>query len=353
MRSGISYKVAIGTLILAVSLGATQVLAELEEIVVTAQKREQSLQDVGLSVTAFNADQIKELGFETTVDLVSQTPGLGYVAPFGNGNNVAFTLRGVGLNDFSEANEAPVAVYVDGVYNATLAGIGFQLFDIERAEVLRGPQGTLYGRNTTGGLVHFITRKPGREPGGYVEVSGGEHQQVRAEWAVGGPLGDRVSARLSALYHTHDGFQDNATPGVADAGETNNVSGRLQVLFEPSDSTSVLFNVHGGSSDQVAAAYKHKTAIIGPDGFDAVELPADVNFYGTCAGCDLTGYRDTSGDFYETANDREPFVDLETFGVSATVEHGWNDYLFKSITAYERVEKLSGEIGRASCRERV
>ena len=206
--------------------------AVLEEIVVTAQKREQNLQDVGISVTAFSGEQMKALGFTTSVDMVSQTPGLNVVSPFGSGNNVAFTLRGVGLNDFSESNEAPVAVYVDGIYKATLAGLGFQLFDLERAEVLRGPQGTLYGRNTTGGLVHFITKKPSQEAEGSAELTLGEYDKVRIEAAFGGGLTEKLSARASVLYHQHDGYIENINPGVADASETDNVSVRLQFLYQ-------------------------------------------------------------------------------------------------------------------------
>lgn len=317
--------------------------AELEEIIVTAQKREQNLQDVGISVTAFSGDQIKKLGFQTTADLVAHTPGLNFVTPFGSGNNVAFTLRGVGLNDFSETNEAPVAVYLDGVYNATLAGIGFQLFDMERAEVLRGPQGTLYGRNTTGGLVHFITKKPSREKEGHAEIALGEYNQIRLEGAVSGALTETVSARASLLYHVHDGYQENVNPGVDDASATDNISARLQFLFQPNDDLEFLWNIHGGRSDQVSAAYEHSTVIFGANGFDVIELASDVDFYGTCPGCDLTGYRDTGGDFYETANDREPFLELDTFGTSLTVDWAAGGYDFSSITAYEFVDKFFGE----------
>ena len=317
--------------------------AILEEIIVTAQKREQNIQDVGISVTAFSGEQMKELGFATSVDMVAQTPGLNVVSPFGAGNNVAFTLRGVGLNDFSESNEAPVAVYVDGVYNATLAGLGFQLFDLERAEVLRGPQGTLYGRNTTGGLVHFISKKPSQETGGYAELTLGEFRMTRFEAAFGGGVTDRLSARMSLLYNYNHGYIENLLPGVADAGETDNISGRLQFLYEQSDNLNFLLSFHGGSADQVAAAYKHTASMFGADGFDSVPVPADQDVYGTCPGCDLFGYRDTTGDWYKTENNRQPFNELDTYGGSLTVDWISGDYGFRSITAYEDVEKLSGE----------
>ncbi len=330
-----------GALASAISLPGHTAL--LEEVIVTAQKREQNMQDVGISVTAFSGDQMREMGFTNTTDMVTQTPGLSAVSPFGAGNNVAFTLRGVGLNDFSESNEAPVAVYLDGVYNATLAGIGFQLFDIERAEVLRGPQGTLYGRNSTGGLVHFITAKPSQENEAFVELTLGEYAQTRVEAAFGGGLTDTLSARASFLYHKHDGYIENTQPGVKDAGETDNFSGRLQLLFAPSDDLSVLFNAHGGSSDQVGSAYKHTASMFGDNGWDSVEVPKDQNVYGSCNGCDLTGYRDNTGDFYKTENDREPFIELDTFGSSLTIDWHSGEYSVRSITAYEDVEKEFGE----------
>lgn len=344
-------KLGIASMVIApVLLGSTGCLIStslhasvLEEVIVTAQKREQSLQDVGISVTAFSGDQMKALGFTNTVDLVAHTPGLNAVSPFGSGNNVAFTLRGVGLNDFSESNEAPVAVYLDGVYNATLAGIGFQLFDLERAEVLRGPQGTLYGRNSTGGLVHFISKKPTQEYEASVELTLSEYDQVRFEGSAGGGLTENLWARGSILYNKHDGYIENTNPGVADAGETDNISGRIQFLYKQSDELEFLFNVHAGESDQVGAAYKHTASAFGDDGFDSVEVPADLNFYGTCPGCDLTGYRDTTGDFYKTENDREPFIELDTFGTSFTIDWASDDYSFRSITAYEDVEKQFGE----------
>lgn len=317
--------------------------AVLEEVLVTAQKREQNIQDVGISVTALSGEQMKELGFTTSVDMVQQTPGLNVVSPFGAGNNVAFTLRGVGLNDFSESNEAPVAVYVDGVYNATLAGLGFQLFDLERAEVLRGPQGTLYGRNTTGGLVHFISKKPSQQEEGYVELTLGEYRQTRAEMGYGTGLTDKLSMRLSVLYNYNHGYIDNPLPDVPDAAQTNNTSGRLQFLFEPSDNLSLLLNVHAGSANQVAAAYKHTASMFGDNGWDSVEVPADQDVYGTCPGCDLIGYRDTTGDWYTTENDRRPFNYLNTLGGALTIDWTSGDYGFKSITAYESVEKHSGE----------
>lgn len=324
--------------------------AVLEEIVVTAQKREQNLQDVGISVTAFSGDQMKELGFVTTTDLVQQTPGLTYVPPFGDGNNAAFTLRGVGLNDFSEHNESPVAVYVDEVYQATLAGLGFQLFDLERAEVLKGPQGTLFGRNTSGGLVHMVTRKPTDTFEGYGEATYGEYDQVRLEGAAGGPIVDTLSGRVSFLYHDHDGYRETRTSGLKDANSTDAWSVRGQLLWEPTGDLEILASAHYASADQISATYEHASTTFAPDGITEVFLPADqVN--PLCAGVggltgpgqDCFGYRDTDGDIHATDNDRQTFLDLDTAGVSLHVDWQVAGMTVTSISAFEYLNKFFGE----------
>src|SRR5688572_6407001 len=125
--------------------GAAVEAQVLEEVIVTAQKREESLQDVGISVSAFSGDQLKALGVSSTVDITQQVPGL-QLFTFSPAYTV-FSLRGVSQNNFQDNLEAPVAVYMDGAYVASMNAINSQLFDMDRVEVLRGPQGTLFGRN--------------------------------------------------------------------------------------------------------------------------------------------------------------------------------------------------------------
>ncbi len=132
----------------------------IEEVVVTAQKKEENIQDVGIAITALTGNQLKALGISSSLDIVAHTPGLEATGAGGGVGATSFAIRGVAQNDFSSPQESPVAIYIDQSYIATPAMSSFSLFDLERVEVLKGPQGTLFGRNATGGLVHFISKKP-------------------------------------------------------------------------------------------------------------------------------------------------------------------------------------------------
>ena len=146
--------------------------AVIDEIVVTALKREQPLVDVGVSVTAFSGSDLEELGLAEPADLAAQTPNLNANVVFGN-SIPNISIRGIGLNDYAVNNNAAVGVYSDEVYLVSPAMLSFQLFDLERVEVLKGPQGTLYGRNTTAGAINFVSRGPGEELDGYLDVGYG------------------------------------------------------------------------------------------------------------------------------------------------------------------------------------
>ena len=219
----------------------------LEELVVTAQKREQALSDVGISITAFSGEQLKELGYSNTMQIDDQVPGL-MVVDYGSRTTTVFNIRGSQQLDVADHQEPPVAVYIDGAYYSYLAGVGFNFFDLERIEVLRGPQGTLFGRNATGGLVHIISAKPTRELEGYVELEGGEYDHYRAEGAISGPLTESLSGRLSLYREKNDGYIENRGP-LADSGQLDNISGRAQLMFEPSDALSVLLSMRYSDDD--------------------------------------------------------------------------------------------------------
>ena len=202
--------------VLAADTATTSVL---EEVVVSAQKREQNIQDVGIAMQAFNGDQLKALGVTSSVDVAAFTPGV-HISGALAGQNNQFTIRGVTQNDFNDIVEAPNAVYLDEGYIPIANAQTFGLFDIERVEVLKGPQGTLFGRNATGGLVHYISKKPTFDKfTGFVDLSGGVYDSPtnpasqRIEAAFGGPMSDRVAFRVAGLWRKTDNYLINKYAG--------------------------------------------------------------------------------------------------------------------------------------------
>ena len=182
----------------------------LEEIVVTAQKREQNLQDVGVSVTAYSGDQMKALGVTNTTEITEQIAGL-QMTSF-SPNLVTFNIRGVSQNNFTDNNEAPVAVYIDDAYVASMNAISGQLFDIDRVEVLRGPQGTLFGRNATGGVIHYVTKgADSAEFNGYVEGTYSDYSKYSIETAFGGSMSANARYRIALRKEESDGYIESAT----------------------------------------------------------------------------------------------------------------------------------------------
>ena len=301
---------------------------EMEEIVITAQKREQNLQDVGIAVTAFSGDQIKQLGFTDAVDLVAQTPGLNVARP-GAGAVNAFSIRGVTQNDFASVHEAPVSVYVDEAYISQSIVSNVSMFDLERVEVLRGPQGTLFGRNATGGLLHFVTAKPSQEFEAFVEAQVGEQGRRRVEAAIGGGLSDTVSARFSAVYNESDGLIKNRIGKDGQAADDSAV--RLQVLFEPRDDLNILLKATHAEDNSDRGNYDHQVA------YNGEFLPAPAT--------DFFGYRDPDGgDPHEGAWDFDGFKDAEVDTLTAKVE--WNiqgSLTLTAITNYQDIEHAYAE----------
>ncbi|MCR8921612.1 TonB-dependent receptor [Dasania sp. GY-MA-18] len=200
---------AISASLVALSCASTGASASvLEEVFVTSQKRIENIQDIGLSVSAFSGDQMDALGMVNTTDIIQQVPGLqlqSFTPAF-----TAFNLRGISQNNFQDNLEAPVAVYINDAYVGSMNAINGQLFDMERVEVLRGPQGTLFGRNATGGLIHYATNIASSDNlNGYVKGSLGSFDRKSIEGAVGGGLADGIRGRLAARWEEADGYIEN------------------------------------------------------------------------------------------------------------------------------------------------
>ena len=236
----------------------------LEEVVVTAEKRSSTVQDTPLSIAAFSGAELESAGISTTDGLSNLTPGL-VVQKEVIGKVV---IRGVGTENFSVGSDPGVAIHQDGVYLARSSVSVFDFFDTERVEVLRGPQGTLYGRNATGGVINIISRKPGKDFGGYAKLDVGNYSKLRVEGALNAPFSDTVSGRLSVLWAQRDGYTENkfATAKARDNDQLDNQdlwAIRGQIAFNPSDTFSGLFQVDVSRDDSNPTAFKYFTHAAG------------------------------------------------------------------------------------------
>jgi iron complex outermembrane receptor protein len=311
--------------------------AVLEEIVVVAQKRDQSLQDVGIAVTAFSGDQLDQLGWASAEKVTAMSPGVTTIQP--NGPSAFFTnIRGVAQNDFSgDHQESPVAIYLDEAYISAASGAGFQLFDFERVEILRGPQGTLFGRNATGGLVHYITRKPSQEADGYVELTYADYDQFKLEGAVGGGITEQISGRLSFVRNTHDGTMKNRIGPDLNDGDDWAVRGQL--LFDFSDRVEWLVSARAGEQDVKVAPFSHRSARLNPDtglgeDFDGPDLTADGDSRIE------EGYQDPDRDLFKGSINVEGFNKIETMGFTSNLVIGIGDQMeLVLVTDYSELEK--------------
>ena len=208
---------------------------QVDEITVTAQKKEQSLQDVPFSVSATTGERLEELRVYDALDLQNVTPALQTPSTGSPGQGASFRLRGFGSPPFQLGIEPAVATYVDGVYRSRSGVSVNDLVDIDRIEVLKGPQGTLFGKNTTAGVVHILTKKPVLgEVEGFGELSYESYERVRGRGAVNAPIGDTMAVRLSGGFGQGEGWLQNVGP-VQDQHNLDRYNLRGQFLFEPSD----------------------------------------------------------------------------------------------------------------------
>lgn len=217
---------------------AAQAQAVIEEVFVTATKRAESVQDVPVSVSAITGDRLTRARITTADDLAMQIPNLHVTATVGEGTPI-FSLRGVSMSDFSLNQSGPVATYYDEVYKGNFALLGVALYDLERVEVLRGPQGTLYGKNTTGGAVNLISRQPELDmTEGYLNLGYGNYNRREASGALSLPLGSSAAGRVAFTATRADGWFDNELPGKPDLAGVREHAVRGSLRWEPGDSVS-------------------------------------------------------------------------------------------------------------------
>lgn len=298
------------------------------EVLVTAQKREQSAQDVGISMSTYSNEQIRALGFTNAQEVTAMAAGVSTMQPNGEAN-YAIGIRGVANNDFTTNVESPVAIYVDEVYISQMSGAGFLLFDVERVELLRGPQGTLFGRNATGGLVHYITVKPSLDEfNGYGSITYGSFNRMKFQGAVGVPVSDKVALRASFATHQGGGYVENRLRPQDDLNNANESAGRLQALFQPNEDVEILLNARFGQQDIRTGFFEYASAIF-PTGEATPGVPNP----------DLGGYVDTDGDVYAGDYDTPGHNELDTYGYSGTLKWNMDFATLTSITDFQTVKR--------------
>lgn len=208
--------------------------AGLEEVIVTAQKRSESLQDAPISIVALSSETLELRGIQSLTDLQSDVPGLIPSRHPNSAATVRLFLRGIGQGNDQITYDPKVAYYVDGVYMARFQGLAAEVAELERIEVLRGPQGTLYGRNTTGGAINFITRAPRLgELGFRQDLTAGNRDRLVSRTRANVPMGEKAAAEISYLRVTEDGFVRNAGTGVPRFGDQDREAWRAAFLWQP------------------------------------------------------------------------------------------------------------------------
>lgn len=340
-------------------IALTTANAQVDEIVVTAQKRSQSAQDVPISISALDGEGLRDRGVADASDIVGQFPNVGTSA--NNAVNTNFNIRGIATDNFQGNVNRSVGVYIDDVTQAHAFTGVYGVFDTERVEVLRGPQNTLNGRNTTGGAINFISVKPeaGGEFNGYGQFTYGRFNQVIAEGAIGGGLGDNAGFRIAGQVQFRDGPFTNIAPGREgeELGETEKYSARAQLLWTPSGRTEVLTQFRVGfdrgtgignlvngvldpNQDLSLAAVNQ-----GPPGFDNVPLAlcdqietAGDFASGNPSPC-VTIFGNTGSDnFREVRNVSSAQKDVDVIGGTIRIDHDFGGATLTSITAYDHVE---------------
>ncbi|GAB3283320.1 TonB-dependent receptor [Parahaliea aestuarii] len=313
--------------------------AALEEVIVTAQRREENLQETPISVTALNTATLNELRARDIEGVSDYTPGLLVTPTVGGSVNASIAIRGAVNSTNNLSRDNAVGMYLDGVPIAKTSGAIFDAVDLERIEVLRGPQGTLYGKNTIGGAINLVTRKPSGELDGYLEVGAGNENLLEARGAldlpavgeVGSGLGE-FSARVSGFYRERDGFYDNTDSSGADFDNRDQWGGRVDLRLQPTENLLVEYGYDTFDADQRPPML----ALTNSDAFAFVIPP----LYPLVAAATSEDRPD------EIANDSALTSEVEIDGHALTLTYDMpgtalGDLTLKSITGYRDLYTLS------------
>ena len=305
------------TLTFALSVTYAQEYA-LEEIVVTAEKREQNSQSVGISMSTFSEANLESLGTRSVLELSRFVPNLQIGSET---SDLKVMLRGVGSDNLEAFGDPGVAIHIDGVYQARPSGGNSLFHDMERVEVLRGPQGTLYGRNATGGAINFITRKPTDEFDAALDIGVGDEGWKRARGMINTPLGETLMFRASGVVEERDGVQQNLISGGTKGNNIDDTSVRAHLTWLASDNATIMLSAHSLDKGGVGPVRKRVSApgstVISPSG-----VPAN------CQDC---GYVINPADLRTVFKDTAESFDLKTDGYSINLDYDFGSMVLTAI----------------------
>ena len=288
----------------------------LAEIVVTAQKRQENLQDVPIAITAVTGDTLSSSGVTNTEGISAAVPGITLTRQSGA---TMIYIRGIGTTGGQAGQDGAVSTFVDGVYQPSMAGSTFAFNNIERIEVLKGPQGTLYGRNATGGAVNVITRDPSFRPTVAVDLSYGNRNAIETSGYASLGLTDTIAVDFAGIYsNLMDGFGTNRVTGKK-VNTRRDWGVRSKLLFEPGETTRIV----------ISGDYLENN---GSFGVSYAPVPGTTQL--------ISGPAPDSGNRYDITSDVDPFIETRNWGVSGRIEQDIGSLRLTSISAYRRVDQL-------------
>lgn len=297
----------------------------LDEVLVTAERRETDAQKTPVSIAIFTSENIDDLNITQTSDLALRTPGL----TIGNSGSMSFPeirIRGVGTADFSTGADLSIGYYVDDVYIGRSGNMFVDLFDLDRIEILKGPQGTLWGRNAVGGAINIITTKPSHEFETKHQVTYGNFDLFRLTGNVSGPLiSNKILAKFSYNVRDRDGYTDNIFHGN-DIGDADNISARTNLLFLPTDNLELLLNFDYSKDRPTGVGIK--STVTGD--------PVLSGFFGNVTVNDAPFNHVEPAGAFNVNQDAMTQENRDLYGVSANLTWRFNDLSLKSISAYRK-----------------
>lgn len=314
--------------------GNTAGSAELETIIVTAQHRTENIQDVPITIQALSGQTLENLGVQNTVDLGNVTTNVTITLPQGQGNQAQVTIRGIGLNENNSNDSGPNGFYVDDFYMSAPTSQTFALFDISRVEVLQGPQGTLYGRNSAGGAINIITNKPTDTFEGYADVSFGNFDTQKYSGAISGPITDGVDGRIAFVHNYSDGYAYNTLLNVNQNG-ANDYSIRGSLLAKPTSDVTILATTHVSQVDRLPDIYSHfGTFVPGTEKNASPTVCSMAQIFAAQNPCvDIFGQPTTPG--YTSASPITEHLKVTDLGETVRVNFPVGSVDFTSVTGFD------------------